>query len=347
MTAPPFAGLSRVVHPPQALPQAAEVLDLTQPLAPEEIEIEVRYLNLDSASFHDLRSQHDGDSRAMREEMLAIVGARGKMVNPRTGSGGMLVGRVSAVGDAVADLSVGDDVATLISLTATPLAILDGLVAWDAASEIVPTCSRAVLPTSRTVVRLPADLSESVALSVLDVCGAPAYVRRLAERAGASRPLRRVMMLGGGKSAVLSAAMVRRAGAVAVGVVPTTAEAERLRALDLFDEVLVADARAPLAVREAVLAAGGLPDTTLVCVNVPDCEQSALAATEPGGAIVYFSMATSFARVALGAEALCLDFDLYFGTGYLPGHAELALELVQQDPRVRRFFEDVVITPAG
>ena len=50
------------------------------------------------------------------------------MQNPETGSGGMLVGTVEEVGpESPLGLQVGDRVATLVSLTLTPLVIEDGL----------------------------------------------------------------------------------------------------------------------------------------------------------------------------------------------------------------------------
>ena len=51
----------------------------------------------------------------MRAEVLDIVAARGKMQNPVTGSGGMLIGTVDEVGpESPLGLTVGDRVATLV-----------------------------------------------------------------------------------------------------------------------------------------------------------------------------------------------------------------------------------------
>jgi L-erythro-3,5-diaminohexanoate dehydrogenase len=51
-------------------------------------------------------------------------------------------------------------------------------------------------------------------------------------------------------------------------------------------------------------------------------------------------MATSFAAAALGAEGLAADVTMLIGNGYVPGHADLALDLVRTDDAVRRLFED-------
>ena len=60
--------------------------------------------------------------------MLEIVATRGKMQNPVTGSGGMLTGVVAEAGpESPLGLEPGDRIATLVSLSLTPLVITDGL----------------------------------------------------------------------------------------------------------------------------------------------------------------------------------------------------------------------------
>ena len=68
-------------------------------LWPDEVRIRVERLNLDAASFRQLERKHARRRRrAVRAEVLDIVATRGKMQNPVTGSGGMLVGTVEEVG---------------------------------------------------------------------------------------------------------------------------------------------------------------------------------------------------------------------------------------------------------
>ncbi len=336
-------GLHRVLDPSgESLPQAAWVLDPTPELWPDEVRIDVDTLNLDAASFRQLSEKHGGDGDAVRAEVLDIVASRGKMQNPVTGSGGMLIGTVAEVGpESPLGLAVGDRVATLVSLSLTPLTLTDGLVRWDGRSERVPAQGTAVLFGRSIAARLPDDLPPDLALMVMDVCGAPALVTRVVqEHAGrGSAPI--VAVLGGaGKSGSLSLAAAAAAGAGrTIGVVPVEAEAELLRASGLADEVVVADARSPLGLSDAVAAAGGPADVTVVCVDVPGCEQPAILATAQGGTIIYFSMATSFSAAALGAEGLAADVRMLVGNGYVPGHADLALDLLRRTPAVRRLFE--------
>ncbi|TYL55961.1 L-erythro-3,5-diaminohexanoate dehydrogenase [Nocardioides sp. BGMRC 2183] len=329
-------GLHRVSRPLGVLPQAADVLDAGPAIGLDEVRVRVERLNLDAASFRQLTEAHrDGD--AARAAVLEIIESRGKMQNPVTGSGGMLIGTVDEVGSASPlGLRVGQRIATLVSLTLTPLRITDGLQAWDGRSEQVPTDGHAILFGRSIAAVLPHDLPEELALSVLDVCGAPALVRRvLGQRPGA----RLVVIGGGGKSGSLSLAAARGLASSRIGVVPTEVEAERLRAAGIADVVAVADARDPVGLRDAVAAAGGPGDVTVVCVDVPGCEHGAVLATAEGGTVIFFSMATDFAAAALGAEGLAADVTMLIGNGYVPGHADLALDLVRTTPGVRTLFE--------
>ena len=329
MTSP--VGLHRVLAPVGVLPQAAQRLEASPAVGADEVRIRVERLNLDAASFRQLSQAHGGDGTAVRAAVLEIIASRGKMQNPVTGSGGMLIGTVEEVGpDSPLGLKPGDRVATLVSLTLTPLAVTDGLARWDGRGEQVPCDGYAILFGRSVAAVLPDDLEPELALAVLDVCGAPALTARVVR--GYRSPT--VAVLGGaGKSGSLSLAAARRAGAArTVGVVPNQAEADRLTASGLADTVVLADARDPVALAAAV---GEPVDVTVVCVDVPGCEHGAILATAERGTVIFFSMATSFAAAALGAEGLAADVTMLIGNGYVPGHADLALDLFRSEPGVR------------
>ena len=336
-------GLHRVIAPAGALPQAAWRLDPSPELWPDETRVRVDRLNLDAASFRQLTEAAGRDPDKLRAAVLGIVAERGKMQNPETGSGGMLTGIVDETGPAAPlGLAAGDRVATLVSLSLTPLVITDGLARWDGRSEQVPCDGHAILFGRSIAAVLPSGLPARLALAVLDVCGAPALTSRVV--AGAKSDGRRppvVAVLGAaGKSGSLSAVAARRAGAgLVIGVVPNQPEADILTTTGLVDQVAIADARDPAALAEAVRAAGGPAQVTVVCVDVPGCEGGAVLATAQGGTVIFFSMATSFSAAALGAEGVAADVTMLIGNGYVPGHADLALGLVRAEPGVRQIFD--------
>jgi L-erythro-3,5-diaminohexanoate dehydrogenase len=250
----------------------------------------------------------------------------------------MLTGTVEEVGPASPlGLEPGQRIATLVSLTLTPLLITDSLYRWDARSEQVPCEGTAILFARSIAAVLPQDLPVPLSLAVMDVCGAPALTQRVVKH-GAT-----VLVIGAaGKSGSLSAAAARRAGAAKViGVVPTETEATLLRdtAAGLADEIVIADARDPVKLAAKVEQAGGPADVTVVCVDAAGCEGGAILSTTQGGTVIFFSMATSFSAAALGAEGLAADVTMLVGNGYVPGHAEFALDLLRSTASVRSLFE--------
>ena len=119
-------GTHRVIEPKGVLPQPAWKIDNTMTLCDNEILIDVQALNVDAASFTQIKQAAQGDVGRIAETIMSIVAQRGKLHNPVTGSGGMLIGRVAAIGPALAgqlDLAVGDRIATMVSLSLTPLRI--------------------------------------------------------------------------------------------------------------------------------------------------------------------------------------------------------------------------------
>jgi L-erythro-3,5-diaminohexanoate dehydrogenase len=325
------------------LPQAAARLDASPEIWPDEVRVAVSVLNLDAASFRQLITKHDGDGAAVRAEVLEIVAARGKMQNPVTGSGGMLVGTVDEVGpEATLDVAVGQQITTLVSLSLTPLVITDGLASWDGLSEQVPCEGHAILFGRTIAASVPDDLPATLAMAVMDVAGAPALTARVVEQYVQRGRVPAVAVVGGaGKSGSLSLAAARESGAKqTVGIVPFQSEADLLTDVALADHVAIADARDPVALSTAVSSALGTPaDITVVCVDVPGCEHGAILATSPdGGTVIFFSMATSFSAAALGAEGLASDVTMLIGNGYTPGHAQQAFDLLRRSSGVRELF---------
>jgi NADPH:quinone reductase-like Zn-dependent oxidoreductase len=332
-------GLHRVLEPPGVLPQAARRLDPDPRIREDEVRVRLERLNLDAASYRQLHTAHGGDPDAIRAEVLEIVRSRGKMHNPVTGSGGMLIGVVDEVGPrSPLGLRPGMRIATLVSLTLTPLRIDDDLRRWDGRSEQVPAEGHAILFARSIAAELPDDLPPELSLAVMDVCGAPALTHRVVSARVQAGDAPVVAVIGAaGKSGSLALAAARRAGAGrTIGVVPVEAEADTLRDAGLAEEVVLADARDPIALAAAVGEPGA--DVTVVCVDVPGCEHGAILATAPGGTVVFFSMATSFPAAALGAEGLAADVTMLIGNGYAPGHAQLALDLLRTEEGVMKIF---------
>jgi L-erythro-3,5-diaminohexanoate dehydrogenase len=329
------------------MPQDAWRIDNTPVAGPNELLCEVEALNIDSASFKQLSDACDRDAQRIGECVLETVRQRGKQHNPVTGSGGMFVGRVVEIGEelrATVDLREGERIASLVSLTLTPLR-LEAIRHVDVATGRIWVRGTAILFESGLWARLPADIEEAVALSVLDVAGAPAQVRRLAA------PGATVVVIGAdGKSGLLACAQAKaRTGARGrvIGVVPdpSTSGAGLLRRERLVDDLIVADARNALDASERVAAiAPALADLVVNCVNVPGSELASILCAREGGTVYFFSMSTSFTAAALGAEGAGRDVTMIIGNGYTKGHAQTALQTLRDRPALHEYFNATFAT---
>ena len=337
-------GTHRVITPKGTLPQPAEKLDNTMTIYDNEVLIEVKALNIDSASYTQIKQACNKDAEKMKEMILSIVSERGKMQNPVTGSGGMLIGTVKEIGPNFMDkkLKVGDKIATLVSLSLTPLKI-EKILHLDIESDQVDVQAEAILFESGIFAILPDDFPEKLALAALDVAGAPAQVDRMVKEGDTV-----CIIGGGGKSGMLCCyqAMKNVGTYGKVIVVEYSPEnAQRIADMGLAHHVIVADATDAMDVYNKVTAITGARgcDVTINNVNVPSTEMTSILITKGQGLVYFFSMATSFTKAALGAEGVGKDINLIVGNGYAKGHAELTLNILRESAELRSMFEKLYV----
>jgi L-erythro-3,5-diaminohexanoate dehydrogenase len=334
-------GAHRVLEPKGVLPQPAVRLsnDFSE-MYDNEILCDVGTLNIDAASFVDIKERGNEDPKKIARIIKAIVNKSGKHQNPRTGSGGMFIGQVAQIGNALKGrigLKEGDRIASLVSLSLTPLRV-DKILAVHMDADQVDIEGQAVLFESGVWARLPEDLPERLALAVLDVAGAPAQVERLA------KPGDTVAVIGArGKSGLLCCYKAKQKvgpeGKV-IAIVRREEGKEDVQNAPFVDEVIVGQADRPLDLLGKVeQAAGGkLCDIVINCATRTDCEMGAIMIARDFAKVYFFSMATSFTKAALGAEGIGKDVDMIIGNGYCEGHAQLALEIMRQSDYLRDLY---------
>ena len=333
-------GTHRVLDGKGVLPQAAKCLNNDMSiLYDNEILIDVLALNIDSASFTQIKQIAEGNPAEIEKRILTIVSEKGKMQNPVTGSGGMLIGTVAAIGTALKDrdLKVGDKIASLVSLSLTPLKI-DRIVQIHTDIDRVDVVAKAILFESGIYAKLPEDMSENLALAALDVAGAPAQTAKLV------KPGDSVLVLGAaGKSGLLCLyEAMKRVGPTGnvIALVRKESDIEKILSMNLAHKVIVASATEPLEVLERTLAAnhGREVDLSISCVNIPNTEMSCILPVRNQGIVYFFSMATSFTKAALGAEGVGKDVTMIIGNGYTKDHAEITLWELRENPVLRHYF---------
>lgn len=336
-------GTHRVIEPQEVLPQPANKISNDMNIYDNEILIDVDALNIDSASFTQIEKECSGDIQKIKSRIIQIVNEKGKMQNPVTGSGGMLIGRVEKIGNSVrdkVDLKEGDKIATLVSLSLTPLKI-DEIVDIKPEIDRVEIKGKAILFESGIYSVLPNDMEETLALAALDVAGAPAQTRKLAKKGET------VLILGAaGKSGLLCCYEAKKAvgkNGKVIGLVRNGKSKDLLKYTGFCNEIVVADAKNPTQVLNEVLRVndGNEVDIAINCVNVENTEMSTILPVRDEGIVYFFSMATSFTKAALGAEGVGKDVTMIIGNGYTKKHADITLEDLRECETLRNIFKNL------
>ena len=333
-------GFHRVIEPAGVVPQAAWKLDARPALLrPTEILLHVSILNLDSTGMAQLKQV----DRGIGEQVLDIVRERGKMHNPVSNSGGVLVGSVQEIGPAVGTgftPRVGDTIIPLVSTSTLPLHL-------DAVKRVrgdqLSVEGTAVLFDGMAYTPPPSDIALPVALSILDISSIVPQVHRHTE------PGQTVLVIGAGKSGATAMAAIREVAADAriIALDPDPLRLDRMVTLGLADSVIEGDATLPEKALETVSDAtsGALCDLVLNCVNVADTEATSILCARRNGTVVFYSMATRFDRAALGTDATDNDVRLVIGNGIADRQAELTLDLFRKREGLLAYFEECMGSP--
>lgn len=338
-------GTHRVIEPKGTMPQTATKIDNNMEIYDNEILIDVKTLNIDSASFTQIEKQAGGVEEKIGEIMLGIVAEKGKHQNPVTGSGGMLIGVVEKIGSALEgkiDLKVGDKIATLVSLSLTPLRI-DKILKIKKDIDQVDIEGKAILFESGIYAKLPENMPETLALAALDVAGAPAQTAKLV------KPGDTVLILGAaGKSGLLCCYEAKKRAGVTgkvIGFARAGKSIERLKKTSFCDVIIEGDATQPVDVLNKVFEVTGdkFVDIAINVVNIQNTEMSTILPVRDGGTVYFFSMATSFTRAALGAEGIGKDVNMIIGNGYTKGHAEITLQELRESKELRDIFQELYV----
>ena len=200
---------------------------------------------------------------------------------------------------------------------------------------------KAILFESGIYAKIPTDMPEKLALSALDVAGAPAQTAKLCQYG------QTVLILGaGGKSGMLCCYEAKKRVGVTgkvIGIANSPKSTQRIKDLGFCDVVESAAGMTPVQVYELIekLTDGKMADVTINCVNVPDQEMTAVLCTKDDGIVYFFSMATSFTKASLGAEGIGSDVNMIMGNGYTKGHAEFTLQELRESPELRKIFEEL------
>ncbi|MBF0367763.1 MAG: hypothetical protein HQK50_19505 [Oligoflexia bacterium] len=358
-------GTYRVLNPKGALPQQAWKIDnkISTPL-PLELIMDVDFLMLDSTSMKQLQESQKGEKKKILERIEEIVHERGKMHNPITNSGGVMVGTVHSFGSCFLDVHaeekqecvVGARIIPVVSLTALPLLIHH---CCDLEGDKILLKGKAVVFAGMRICIIPQEMSTSLALASIDISSLVPQVQRtlldiLNKRGFLSltkkSPVIHVLVIGLGKAGMTALYTLKELQELhphpmkILAVDYDKEKVNKIKELGLVTAAETIDAREASTLFSFVAdhTEGEGCDLVINVVNVPGTESSSVLSVRQGvyrGSIIFFSMSTHFAHAALATDGVGKDATMIIGNGVADRQFTAMFALLQKYPTLSAFVD--------
>lgn len=302
-------GFHRVISPLGVVPQAAWKVnnDISNKLHPTEKIIDVKILNLDSTSMKQIREKYKDVARRVKN----IVKIRGKMHNPVTNSGGVMLAQYD-----------GETIVPWVSLSAISLSIekIHGVH-----GQQIDIDGKAVLFESYKYTVIPKDMDWRLAVTALDIASLAVQIRRIAQR----NKLEKVLVIGCGNAGITSMATIKKysPGTNIYGIDVDDKNFSKIKKFftNNLGKIDAVDS-------QTVYNFCHDCDLVVNCVNVSHTEASSVIATKDYGKTVFFSMATQFDRASLATDATGKDVEMIVASGIAIDEDKEIFSLLQQYP---------------
>lgn len=118
-----YYGLDRVLEPKGLGPATAWKLDNGYELHNKEARISLERIHLEWDNFQQICNSCGYDENKIKAKIFDIIEKRGKLHNPFTGSGGVLIGKVDEIADINphSNIDLGDRIYCITSLSCVPI----------------------------------------------------------------------------------------------------------------------------------------------------------------------------------------------------------------------------------
>ncbi len=287
-------GTSRVLEPKFVMPASAWRLDNSRNIRPDEMRVSLDRVLLEGTSFKQITGEAGGDPKRVKQTIIDIVIRRGKLHNPVTDTGGVLCGRVEAMGDEYdnrAGLKVGDTVIVNASLSSLPMHLED-IDDIDWVFNQFTAKGYVICHSGIPMVKVDDTIPVRALLFALDESGTLAKLNRLLDGK------KHFLIVGNNMiSNILYGYVIRRSlmdeCEITCALDKRTASRltgegiERLSAF-VFDEIHLIDIMKPI---ECVKQLGeSAYDLSVNCAEAPGAETLNILATKNGGTVLFANL---------------------------------------------------------
>ncbi|MDD6882041.1 MAG: sigma 54-interacting transcriptional regulator [Firmicutes bacterium] len=338
-------GKRRVLEPQHVLPTSAWKLDNNRNIYPDELRVSIKRIHLEGTGFKQICTESNNDDKRIKQNIIDIIIRRGKLHNPISDTGGLVMGVVEEIGkdyDNQKGLKVGDLVICNASAASMPMYIED-IISVDKAFHQVEAKGYVIVHNLIPVVKAPEDMPHDILMFAFDQSGTPFRLKSLIG------DKKKFLIVGDsmitnllygyvirrelGVDCVIKCLLDKRSNTIIAGKGIDDLISE------VFDEVSFLDILKPVECMEKI-GEESLYDLSVNCAEIPGAETINILATKPGGTVLFANLINNLNIALYITESLSKSLDVRGAEGYLEGYNEFDVELVKE---LAPYFENVQV----
>lgn len=166
-------GIDRVLEPKGVVPVAAWRIDNSREIGSKEVRINLELVHLEWDSFQQICNSCGFDDNKIKAKILDLVEKRGKLHNPFTETGGVLMGTVDEMGSGIVStegIKEGDKIYCITSLCGIPIHI-DKIINIDYNYGQISCTGHAILFEATPIYKMEKDVKPNYTLAAMDEAG--------------------------------------------------------------------------------------------------------------------------------------------------------------------------------
>jgi len=328
-------GIKRVLEPQHVLPTSAWKLDNGRNICPDELKVSIKRIHLEGTGFKQICTESNDDEKKIKQTIVDMVIRRGKLHNPITDTGGLVMGVVEEIGpeyNNVNELKVGELVICNASAASLPMYIED-IVSIDRAYNQVEAKGYVMLHNHIPVVKTPEGISSEMLMFAFDQSGT---LYRLKSLLGENK---KFLIVGNSMlTNLLYGHVIRRelGNGCEISCILDKRSNTRIagKGIDsliekVFDQVIYLDILRPVECIEK-LGAESLFDLSVNCAEIPGAETINILATKPGGTVLFANLINNLNIALYITESISKSLEVRGAEGYLEGYDDFDIELVKE-----------------
>ena len=166
-------GIKRVLEPQHVLPTSAWKLDNNRNIYPDELKVSIKRIHLEGTGFKQICTESNDDEKKIKQAIIDVVIRRGKLHNPVSDTGGLVMGVVEEIGDEYdnwQNFKVGDMVICNASAASIPMHI-ENITSIDRAYNQVEANGYVIVHNNIPLVKAPEGVSSDMLMFAFDQSG--------------------------------------------------------------------------------------------------------------------------------------------------------------------------------